>query len=353
MPDANRLHAPPIRTLITAPTKLAVRQMAQDLSVERSLSIRTAADIREIWRQVESFNPRVVLLDVELAGDAIAQLVRKLSHVAGVATVLRGVLSDANILLDCLEAGALAVLDKPASIAQAAESTGTLIWTLRAAAGASLANQLAGVGRSWPAVTATSTAAVVAIGGGMGSLPTLAGILSQLPAGGPGAVAIAPLPAELTGAFVERLQSNCKMRVLRARDKDAIQTGQILIAPGDSHLLIRRSGGGLMTALKDGPTVLGHKPSVEVMFNSLAEPAGANAIGVLLGGSGVDGVAGLLHLRNRGGGTIAESSQTSVLEDLPDRAAKCNAAIAVENAGRIAAKIMEMAAAKKRETRAA
>ena len=328
--------------LVTAPSTIAVSQLARELSTDSSLQIVTATTPAELWKQIETSRPRVVLLDTQLSGEGTPQLVAELTQKAKIPTLLRSDRSlSAGMLLDAMEAGALAILDKPSSSTQRAEIIPSIIWNIRAAESANLISTLPA---DFLPVESSDATSMLALGAGTGALPALTSILRQLPADAPGAILIAPLPAQVISAWADRLNRRCKMTVTLAAEGDVIKRGRILIAPADSHLLVRRSAQGFTVSVKNGPAVFHQKPSIEILFNSIAEQAGSDAVGVLLGGAGVDGVAGLMHLKNRGGRTIAESESSSVIADAPGRAKKCGAVDAMIPANEIAAKMMAFAA---------
>jgi two-component system chemotaxis response regulator CheB len=243
-------------------------------------------------------------------------------------------------LLDAMQAGALAILDKPGCCAVRAEFAPSVIWNIRAAMSANL---ILHSEENITPVESTHATSMLAIGAGMGGLPALTRILSQLPGDAPGAVVVSPLPSHVMAEYAGRLNQRCKVFVKLAGDGDSIQAGRVLLARGDSHLLLRRSAQGFSVCVKDGPAVFHQKPSIEILFNSIAEIAGGEAVGVLLGGAGVDGIAGLMRLRNRGGRTIAESEQSCVIADAPLRAKKCGAVEEMVPANEIARKMMEFA----------
>jgi two-component system chemotaxis response regulator CheB len=308
-----------VRVLVAAPAKLSAAQLKRDLAVDPNVEVTTACTTSELFDGITLARPSVVLLDTKLAGSFTAQLVQGLVHQRQIAVVLRtDATENTTLLLDALEAGALAISTKPLSIGQTAELTPALICTLHAAATASIANLTAR--HDFAKVSTAPSSNIIALGAGIGALPVLNGILSQLPADVPGTIAVTDLPGYLTNAWIERIASRCQARVKCAANGDLIRTGQVLIAPGDLHAVVHRgNGGALSISLKNGPAVFHQKPSMEVLFNSLAESAGSSTTAAVLGGSGVDGVAGLLTLKKSGARTIAQLPQSCVCSDLPTR----------------------------------
>jgi len=169
---------------------------------------------------------------------------------------------------------------------------------------------------------------VIAIGASTGGTEALHRILPLLPEVTPGILVTQHMPAGFTAAFAEHLNHECQMEVREARDGDRVRPGLILIAPGDRHMRLRRSG-GLMVGLGDDPPVNRHRPSVDVLFESVAEVSGPEAVGVILTGMGADGAAGLRRMRERGAVTIAQDEATCVVYGMPREA------VAQGGAGRV------------------
>jgi two-component system chemotaxis response regulator CheB len=152
------------------------------------------------------------------------------------------------------------------------------------------------------------------------------------------------MPANFTRSFADRLNSLCRVHVKEAQDGDSVFPGQVLIAPGGFHMILRNSGARYFVQIKDGPEVFHQKPSVEVLFHSCAQTAGRNAVGALLTGMGADGANGLLLMRNAGAKTIAQDENTCVVFGMPNEAIKCGAAEHVVPLPNIARTILDLAA---------
>jgi two-component system chemotaxis response regulator CheB len=177
--------------------------------------------------------------------------------------------------------------------------------------------------------TVNTTDKVIAIGASTGGTEAIRVILENLPIDIPGIVIVQHMPEGFTKAFAKRLDSLCKITVKEAEDGESVLKGKALIAPGNKHLILKRSGAKYYIEVKDGPFVNRHRPSVDVLFRSVAQNAGKNAIGVLLTGMGDDGAKGLLEIKEAGGFTIAESEETCVVFGMPAEAIKKNAAIKI------------------------
>jgi two-component system chemotaxis response regulator CheB len=155
-------------------------------------------------------------------------------------------------------------------------------------------------------------------------------------------VVVQHMPELYTAAFARRLASLCRIEVKEAADGDRVTPGRALIAPGNRHLTVRRSGAIYQAELLDGPPVNRHRPSVDVLFRSVAQVAGRNAVGVLLTGMGHDGARGLLELRQAGGHTIAEDESTAVVFGMPKEGIALGGAVEVLPIDRIAGRLLDV-----------
>jgi two-component system chemotaxis response regulator CheB len=172
-------------------------------------------------------------------------------------------------------------------------------------------------------------------------------VLTALPRTGPGVVIVQHMPEAFTAAFAARLNSLCEMDVREARDGERVIAGRALIAPGGRHMQLHRSGAHYLVNVRDGPLVNRHKPSVDVLFKSVAQHAGRNALGVLLTGMGDDGARGLLEMRHAGARTAAQDEASCVVFGMPREAIRLGAAEAVLPLPRVAAWLAETACAER------
>jgi two-component system, chemotaxis family, protein-glutamate methylesterase/glutaminase len=170
-----------------------------------------------------------------------------------------------------------------------------------------------------------TTEKVIAVGASTGGTEALRVLFEGLPMDCPGMVVVQHMPENFTKAFAKRLDSLCQPTIKEASNNDSVLRGQILIAPGNHHMLLKRSGAKYYVEIKDGPLVSRHKPSVDVLFRSAARYAGKNAIGVIMTGMGDDGARGLLEMKEQGAFTIAQDESTSVVFGMPQEAIKLNA----------------------------
>jgi chemotaxis response regulator CheB len=185
---------------------------------------------------------------------------------------------------------------------------------------------------------------IVAVGASTGGTEALRALLEPLPADAPPVVIVQHMPEIFTRAFADRLDQACRIEVKEAAAGDRVVRGRALVAPGNRHLLVRREGGHLVTDLSDGPLVSRHRPSVDVLFRSVAQAAGPNALGVILTGMGDDGVAGLLEMKEAGAVTFAQDEATSVVFGMPKEAIARGAVDRVLPLARIPWAILEVSA---------
>lgn len=176
-------------------------------------------------------------------------------------------------------------------------------------------------------------------------------ILSAMPADAPGALIVQHMPAQFTKSFATRLNEICTIEVKEAEEGDQVLRGRALIAPGDKHMLLWRCDTNYYVSIKDGPTVCRQRPSVEVLFSSVAKYAGSNAIGVILTGMGNDGANGLLRMRESGAHTIAQDEESCVVFGMPCEAIKCEAVEVVAPLSEIAQKMIHFAESSSKPTK--
>jgi two-component system chemotaxis response regulator CheB len=186
-----------------------------------------------------------------------------------------------------------------------------------------------------------TTQKIIALGASTGGTEALKEVLINFPPNTPGIVIVQHMPAQFTKAFAERLDGICAIAVKEARDGDSVLNGQALIAPGNFHMVLRRSGARYYVNVKDGPMVHHQRPAVDVLFNSVAQYAGANAIGVILTGMGADGAQGLLKMKEAGGRTLAQDEASCVVFGMPKEAIKLGAADQVAPLGEISQRVVQ------------
>jgi two-component system chemotaxis response regulator CheB len=292
--------------------------------------------------------PDVVTLDIEMPRmDGLTFLGKLMKHfplpVVVVSTLTPGGSSKA---LEALSCGAVEVVGKNVGEDGRQAFIIELVGKVRSAARAQVRPR-APVAAGAPAqATAGPLGAlrttghnVLAMGSSTGGTEALAHILSRLPANTPPTVMVQHMPPVFTRQFAERLNRLSAMTVREATHGEMLSTGVALLAPGDQHLLLRRSGAGYRVELRDGPKVSGHKPSVDVLFRTVAESAGSDAVGVILTGMGSDGAQGLLQMRQAGAETIGQDEASCVVYGMPREAALLGAVATVASLDRIPERI--------------
>jgi two-component system chemotaxis response regulator CheB len=297
--------------------------------------IATAPDPLIARELIKQHNPDVLTLDVEMPKMDGLDFLGRLMRLRPMPVVMISTLTKrgSEVTLKALELGAVDVVAKP----QLAQSSALLEYSeiiadkIRSAAQSkikvlSASTEAAQAVR--PAVVQASPIAgrslsgnqIVAIGASTGGTVALKSLLLSMPANAPGMVITQHMPAGFTKTFAERLNSVCKIQVIEAVGGEAIAPGYAFVAPGGKHLLVAKSGSKFVTAISDAPAFNRHRPSVDLLFDSVAMTAGANAVGVILTGMGKDGAQGLLRMKNAGAYTIAQNEETCVVYGMPKEA---------------------------------
>jgi two-component system chemotaxis response regulator CheB len=294
-------------------------------------------------RRIQEEVPDVITLDVEMPRMDGITFLRKLMAQRPIPVVMCSSLTEqgSETLMQALEAGAVDVILKPRLEAAQylTDAKIRICDAVKAAARArlpahprpasdkrSLAPQpklSADAMLAAPTGTramARTTESVTCIGASTGGTESLRVVLEALPADSPGIVVVQHMPEKFTAALARRLDTLSQMEVREAADGDTVLRGRVLIAPGNKHMLLQRSGARYFVAIKDGPLVSRHRPSVDVLFRSAAHHAGANALGIIMTGMGDDGARGLLEMRQAGAATIAQDEASCVVFGMPKEA---------------------------------
>ncbi len=318
----------PVRVLIVDDSAVVRQVLARELAKDPELLVVGVAQDPFVARDMlVRERPDVMTLDIEMPRMDGVTFLRKVMELMPIPTVVVSSLTAAGgaLALEALEAGALEVMSKPG----AAYSVGELVPELAARLKA-IARVAVGVRRNVapPArlSLARTTHCVVAIGSSTGGTMALQEILTALPATAPGIVIVQHMPAGFTRAFADRLDKLCALDVKEAEEGDTVSPGRVLIAPGDRHMVLERYGAVYRVGLRDGPRIGLHKPAVNVLFKSVAQYAGRNAVGIILTGMGRDGADGLKEMRDAGARTIAQDEASSVVFGMPKEAIALGAA---------------------------
>jgi two-component system, chemotaxis family, protein-glutamate methylesterase/glutaminase len=338
----------PIRVLVVDDSAVVREVFSRELARDPDIEVVGAVPDPYVARdEIVRLEPDVLTLDVEMPRMDGITFLRKLMrhHPMPVIIVSSLTKKGGSLALEALESGAVDVMCKPGSAYAVGDMSIQLREKVKAAARARLRIPVASAGRGAPVrlSLAKTTNVVVAIGASTGGCQALQTLLMAMPANAPGIVIVQHMPEHFTRSFAERLNGLCAMEVKEAEDGDGVSPGRVLIAPGNRHMLLTRSGAVYQVTVKDGPLVSRHRPSVDVLFKSVARFAGSNAVGAILTGMGADGAAGLKEMRTAGAGTIAQDEASCVVFGMPKEAIKLEAASHIVHLDAIAGKLLELA----------
>lgn len=332
-----------IRLLVVDDSALVRKTVQELLEGDSEIEvIATAPDPYAAAERIRSQAPDVILLDIEMPRMDGLTFLRRIMTQHPIPVVVCSSLgqSGAETAMKALEYGAVEVIAKPRVGTREflEESRERLRSTIIGASSARLRRRTeflqvapkltadAVLPPRSPGAALQTTDRVIVIGASTGGTEALAELLRRLPPDAPGIVVVQHMPEKFTTAFAQRLNSLCAINVKEAQDRDSVLSGQALIAPGNRHTLLARSGARYFVEVRDGPLVCRHRPSVDVLFRSAARAAGRNAVGVILTGMGDDGARGLLELKESGAATLAQDEKTCVVFGMPKEAIERGAA---------------------------
>jgi two-component system chemotaxis response regulator CheB len=334
----NQRSTRPIRVLIVDDSAAVRQAMTEVLSVDPGIEvIGAASDPFAAARRMREEVPDVITLDVEMPRMDGITFLRKImdQHPIPVVVCSSLVGDQTETMLQALEAGAVEIVCKPQiGVGQFLhDSHERLRQAVRAAAAARVVR-----GRSAPRVEgkltadavlpppprstamARTTERIVAVGASTGGTEALRSFLCAMPEDCPAIVVVQHMPEHFTAAFARRLDGLARISVREAKDGDRLLRGQALIAPGNRHLVVVRSGAHYRVEVRDGPLVARHRPSVDVLFRSVARAAGRNAVGIIMTGMGDDGARGLKEMRDAGARTLGQDEASCVVYGMPKEA---------------------------------
>ena len=329
-----------VRVLVVDDSALVRQTLADVLQSDPDIQIMaTASDPFNAAERIRQELPDVIVLDVEMPRmDGITFLQAIMAqHPIPVVICSSLTEKDSETALRAMEYGAVDIIPKPRLGTERflRESQELLCHTVKTASTA----RLRVIRQIQPALTADAVLAkasgsamvrttekVALIGASTGGTEALRVLLQAMPPDAPGMLIVQHMPEKFTKAFAERLNGLCAISIKEAENGDTVLRGHALLAPGNRHLLLKRSGARYFVEVRDGPLVCRHRPSVDVLFRSGARYAGRNAVGVLMTGMGNDGARGLLELKQAGATTIAQDEATCVVFGMPHEAIKLGAA---------------------------
>ncbi len=340
-----------IKVLIVDDSAIVRQILSKELSKASDIDvIATAPDPYVARNKIIQLQPDVITLDIEMPRMDGLTFLRKLMSFKPIPTIVVSSLTakGGEMAMEALEIGAIDVICKPGASYSVGDISAILIDQVRAASKISL-NQIKPNKKNIDknlsikhSITMT-TNKIIAIGASTGGTTAIENVLCRMPTNAPGIVIVQHMPEKFTTSFAQRLNCLCEIEVTEANSGDSVIPGKALIAPGNYHLIIKRSGSRYFVQTKNGPPVYHQRPSVEVMFNSVAKYAGKNAIGILLTGMGSDGSTGLLSMKKAGAHTIAQDEKTSIVWGMPGEAVKVGAVDFVLPLDIIANKALELA----------
>ncbi|MDC8012893.1 protein-glutamate methylesterase/protein-glutamine glutaminase [Tahibacter soli] len=353
-------HGPRKRVLVVDDSALVRQMLTEVLGRDPGLVVVGAAPDPYVAREmIKRLEPDVVTLDVEMPRMDGLTFLDNLMRLHPLPVVMVSSLTEAGAeaTLDALELGAVDYVAKPKSaVAHGIEAyADELRAKVRAAAGARPQRRRAAT-TVRPAATALgyrTTDRLIAIGASAGGTEAIRVVLQNMPADAPAIVVTQHIPATFSRAFAERMDRSTAMSVCEAADGQQIVPGHCYIAPGDRHLVIERSGARWCCRLSDAAPEHHHRPSVDVMFRSVAQNVGRNAVAAILTGMGEDGARGLLQLCDAGVPTVAQNEATSVVWGMPGAAVRMGAVREVLPLDRIAGWLLQAAGAKPADAPAA
>lgn len=322
-----------IKVFIVDDSAIVRKIFSEEISKESDMEvIGTAPDPFVARDKIVHQKPDVMTLDIEMPRmDGLTFLKKIMKHYPLPVLIVSSLTpKGGKMAMEALEYGAVDVLSKPGSSYSVGDMSAQLKEKIRAAARANLNRVSAPTPRQEPTGTITkalteTTQKLIAMGASTGGTEALKEVLVRMPQNSPGIVIVQHMPPLFTTAFAERLNRLCSVEVREAKDGDSVLNGQALIAPGNFHMLMRRSGSRYYVNIKDGPMVHHQRPAVDILFNSVAQYAGANAIGVILTGMGADGAQGMLRMKEGGAKTIAQDEASCVVFGMPKEAIRLGA----------------------------
>jgi two-component system chemotaxis response regulator CheB len=334
-------------TVMIVDDSAVVRQVLSSLlSADRSIKVLAAvSDPIFAMQRMEQQWPDVIVLDIEMPRMDGITFLRKLMAERPTPVVICSTLTEkgAETTLQALDAGAISIITKPRSGLKdfLQDSANDVLTAVKAASRARMSNvKTSNYKKKTPSsrpldntvlapaaqTLSRTTQKIVAVGTSTGGTQALEKILTSLPVVSPGIVIVQHMPEKFTAMFAQRLNNLCQIEVREARHGDRVLPGLALVAPGGKHMQIKLSGAHYLVAISDGPPVNRHKPSVDVLFRSLARQAGLNSAGFILTGMGNDGARGLKEMRDSGAYTVAQNEESCVVFGMPKEAIELDAA---------------------------
>ena len=305
------------------------KELAKDPSIE---VLGTAPDPYIARDKIVKLKPDVITLDIEMPRmDGLTFLRKMMKHYPLPIVIVSSIAQKGSeVAFEALKSGAIEVLAKPGPAYSVGDMAIELCEKIKSASKANLSKittsaQLESSSANKVSALTKTTNKVLVIGASTGGTQAIELVLRQFPANAPGTVIVQHMPAGFTKTFSERLNDLCAVEVREAKNGDTIIPGRVLIAPGNFHMMVKRSGAKYFVEVKEGPLVGRHRPSVDVLFNSAATYLGNNAVGLMLTGMGKDGAQGMKKMRDAGAFNIAQDEASCVVYGMPKAAVEADA----------------------------
>lgn len=324
-----------IKVLIVDDSAVVRKVFREELSRDKDLEVvGTAPDPYVARDKIVKLKPDVITLDIEMPRMDGLTFLKKLMKFYPLPVIIVSSLTKkgGRLAMEALSIGALEVISKPSSAYSVGEMSVQLIDKIKAVAGVKVESKgEKEVSVDKPLKVATkalseTTNKIIAIGASTGGTEALRVVLSTMPPNAPGILVVQHMPAHFTTSFAERLNELSMITVKEAKDGDSVVNGLALIAPGNYHMLLKRSGARYYVQIKTGPMVHHQRPAADVLFHSVANYAGRNAVGAVLTGMGSDGAQGLLKMREAGARTVVQDEKSCIIFGMPKEAIKLGAA---------------------------
>ncbi len=322
-----------IKVLVVDDSAIVRRVLTEQLNKYPDIEVVGAAvDPYNARDLIVRLQPDVITLDIEMPRmDGLSFLAKLMKHMPLPVVVVSSLTQkNSETAIRALELGAVEVICKPGAAYSTTEISRQVVQAIRAASRARLTGPRWAPGKEPQAAPPANfqlktTNRILAIGASTGGTNALEVVLSGMPVTSPGTVMVQHMPQYFTRSFAERLNSICAMEVREARDGEQVVNGVALLAPGNSHMVLERSGARYFVRLHSGPMVHHQRPAVDVLFESVARNAGRNAIGVILTGMGADGAKGMLSMREQGAYNLAQDEKSCVVFGMPREAIELGA----------------------------
>lgn len=342
-----------IKVLIIDDSAMIRKVFEQELSKDPEIEVVGTAPDPFVGRdKIVYLKPDVITLDIEMPRmDGLTFLGKLMKHYPLPVVVVSSLAKKGgDVALKAMELGAVEVLSKPGTAYSVGDMSEQLIEKVKAASKVKVTKRadidnISSQAQNSAIVAASigvkTTNKIIAIGASTGGTEALKEVVSRLPINSPPVVVVQHMPQNFTKAFADRLNQICQVEVKEAHDGEYLATGKVLIAPGNKHMEIRRSGINYYVTLFDGPMVFHQRPAVELLFNSVAKYAGQNAVGAILTGMGKDGAQGLLNMRNAGANTVAQDEKSCIVFGMPKEAIEIGAAQVIKPLNQITQTLLD------------